>query len=139
MDIQKIVLEIKCKVNQANDAELRAGTEAANRDTPNFVNNTTHSLFSECTVSANGIQISNRNDNCAHKISLKPNFLMERVLRTLGCSVRDIITKTNLSNLTAPVPVQQMLVSVRHWLLNQLKPLSLESQLVTFYHVINIF
>ena len=30
IDLQKIVLEIKCKITQANDADPRAGTEAAN-------------------------------------------------------------------------------------------------------------
>ncbi|XP_075250834.1 uncharacterized protein F54H12.2-like [Convolutriloba macropyga] len=73
-DLQKIVLEIKCKITQANDAELRAGTEAANRDTPYFVNNTLHSLFSECTVSANGIKISNTNGNYAHKGFIETEF-----------------------------------------------------------------
>ena len=60
-------MEIKCKIIQANNADLRAGTDAANRDTPYFVNNTFHSLFSECTVSANGIKISNTNGNYEHK------------------------------------------------------------------------
>ena len=67
IDLQKTVLEIKCKITQANDADLRAGTEAANRDTPYFVNNTLHSLFSECTVSDNGTKILNINGNYAHK------------------------------------------------------------------------
>ena len=34
---------------------------------PCFVNNTLHSVFSECTVSAIGIKISNTNGNYAHK------------------------------------------------------------------------
>ena len=32
-----------------------------------FANNTLHSLFSECTVTANGIKISNANEVYAHK------------------------------------------------------------------------
>ena len=35
------------------------------------------------------------------KVSVNPNFLMETVLRTLGWSVKDINTKTNLRKLTA--------------------------------------
>ena len=67
-------MEIKCKITQANDADLRAGTEAADRDTPCFVNNTLHSLFSECTVSANGFEISNTNGNYAHKGFIETDF-----------------------------------------------------------------
>ena len=132
IDLQKIVLEIKCKITQANDADLRAGTEAANRDTPYFVNNTLHSLFSECTVSANGIKISKTNGNYAHKGFIEIEFSHGDSAKTLGWSVKDIITKTNLRKLTAPIPVQQMLVSVRHWFHSQLKPLLLVSRLVTF-------
>ena len=47
-------LEIKCKVTQTDGTDLRYdGTSAANSDNPIFVNNTLHSLFSECTVTAN--------------------------------------------------------------------------------------
>ena len=43
---------------------------------------------------------------------------METVLRTLGWSLKDIITKTNLRKLYELISVQQMLVGVRHWLLS---------------------
>ena len=73
------------------------------------------------------------------RVSTKPNFFVETVLRTLGLSVKDIITKTNLRELTASIPLQEMLVSVWQWLLNQLKQFLLVNWPVTFWHVINIF
>ena len=42
-------------------------TEAANRDTPYFVNNPLFSLFSECTLSLYGEKISTTNASFAHK------------------------------------------------------------------------
>ena len=67
VDLQEIVLVIKCKITQANDAYLRARSEAANRDTLYFVNHTLHSLLSECTVSANIIKMSTTEGNYAPK------------------------------------------------------------------------
>ena len=50
IDLQNIFLEVKCKIVQLSDA-------------PYFCNNVLHSLFSDCTVSANGLKISNANGN----------------------------------------------------------------------------
>ena len=42
-------------------------TEAANRDTPIFVNKPLSSLFFECTLSLIGEKLSTTNANFAHK------------------------------------------------------------------------
>ena len=74
IDLQKILLEIKCKISRNNDGDLRTGTDATNTDAPYFSNNALHSLFSECTVSANGVKISNTNGNYAHKALIETEF-----------------------------------------------------------------
>ena len=71
IDLQKIFLEIKCKIVQSSGADLThdagAPTDKAKTDAPYFCNNVLQSLFSDCTVSANGLKISNSNGNYAHK------------------------------------------------------------------------
>ena len=58
LDLQKILLERKCKKSQNDSPDLRYGAaNIAQFDTLVFINNTSHSLFSECTVSANGIKV----------------------------------------------------------------------------------
>ena len=75
IDLKKIFLEIKYKIFQASEADLRYDAEAVADVTktyaPYFCNNVLHSLFSDFTVSANGLKISNANGNYNHKISLK--------------------------------------------------------------------
>ena len=67
IDLQKLLLEIKCKISRTNDGDLRTGTDATNTDAPYFSNKALHSFFSECTVSASGVKFSNTNGNYAHK------------------------------------------------------------------------
>ena len=71
IDLQKIFLEIKCKIVQSSGGGLKhdagAPTEKAKTDALYFCNNVLHSLFSDCTVFANGLKISNANGNYAHK------------------------------------------------------------------------
>ena len=43
-------------------------------DAPYFCNNVLHSLFSDCTVSANGLKISSANGNYAHKSFIETEF-----------------------------------------------------------------
>ena len=74
IDLQKFLLEIKCKITRTNDADLRTGTDATNTDSPYFSNNALYSLFSECTVSANGVKLSNTNGNYAHKAFIETEF-----------------------------------------------------------------
>ena len=74
IDLQKFPFEIKCKIKRNNDANLRIGADAGNTDSPYFSNNALHSLFSECTVSENGVNLSNTNCNYAHKAFIETEF-----------------------------------------------------------------
>ena len=64
IDLQKFLPEFECKFSRTNDADLRTGTYEAKTYLPYFSNNALHSLFSECTGSANGVKLSNT--NCIH-------------------------------------------------------------------------
>ena len=63
IDLQKIFLEVKRKIVQSSEAILKydgtAAADVAKTDAPYFCNNVLHSLFSDWTVSANGLKISN--------------------------------------------------------------------------------
>ena len=74
IDLQKLLLEIKRKISRNNDGDLRTGTDSTNTDAPYFSNNAFHSLSSECTVSANGVKISNTNAKYAHKVFIEMEF-----------------------------------------------------------------
>ena len=74
IDLQKLLLEIKCKISRNNDGDLGTGTDATITDVPYLSNNALPSLFSECTVSANGVKISNTNGNYAHKTFIETEF-----------------------------------------------------------------
>ena len=73
--LQKIYLEIKCRIQNVDGTDLRydAG-DPANTDAAFFVNNVLHSLFADCTVSANGIKISSANGHYAHKSFIGTEF-----------------------------------------------------------------
>ena len=71
IDLQKIFLEVKCKIVQSSEADLRYYAVAATDVTKT---NVLHSLFSNCTVSANGLKISNANENYAHKSFIETEF-----------------------------------------------------------------
>ena len=70
IDLQKIFLEVKCKIVQSSEADLKydatAAADITTIDSPYFCNNVLHSLFSDCTVSAKGLKISNANGKYAH-------------------------------------------------------------------------
>ena len=78
IDLQKIFLEVKCKSVQSSEANFKYdGTAAADvtkTDAPYFCNNVLHSLFSDCTVSANGLKILNANGNYAQKSFIETKF-----------------------------------------------------------------
>ena len=78
IDLQKIFLEIKCKIVQASEADLKydagAAADVTKTDAPYFCNNVLHSLFSDSTVSANGLKISNANGNYAQKSFIETDF-----------------------------------------------------------------
>ena len=77
INLQKNFLEIIRKI-QSSGADLKpdagAPTDKAKTDAPYFCNNVLHSLFSDCTVSANGLKISNANKNYAHKSVIETEF-----------------------------------------------------------------
>ena len=78
IDLQKTFFEIKCKIVQSSGADLKhdagAPTEIAKTDALYFCNNVLHSLFSDCTGSANGLKISNANGNYAQKSFIETQF-----------------------------------------------------------------
>ena len=75
IDLQRTRLEIVARIVRSNGNVLRThATEAANRDTPYFVNNPLSSLFSECTLSLNGERISTTKANFAHKGFIETEF-----------------------------------------------------------------
>ena len=58
IDLQNIYLEVKCKIVKTDNTNLNYVTgDATQQDTPVFVNNTLHSLFSDCTVTAQGVSL----------------------------------------------------------------------------------
>ena len=81
IDQQKFFLQIKRKIVQASEADLKydatAAADVTKTDAPYFCNNFLHSLFSDCTVSANGLKISNANGNYAHKGFIETELILE--------------------------------------------------------------
>ena len=71
-------LEIKCKIVQGSEADLKYGAGVAADVTkthaPYFCNNVLHLLFSDCSVSSNGIKISNENGNYTHENFIETEF-----------------------------------------------------------------
>ena len=78
IDLQNIFLEIKCKIVQGSEADLKydngAAADVTKTDAPYFCNNVLHLIFSDCTVSANGLKISNANGNYAQKCFIETEF-----------------------------------------------------------------
>ena len=90
IDLQNIYLEVKCRILQANGNDLRYdAAAAANSDLPCFVNNSLHSLFADCNVTAEGVQISSSNGNYAHKAFLETEFSHNQEAKNtwLNCQV----------------------------------------------------
>ena len=78
IDLQKNFLEIKCNIVHSSGVDLKydgaATADTARTDALYFCNNVLHSLFSDCTVLANGLKISNANGNYAHKSFIETVF-----------------------------------------------------------------
>ena len=81
IDLQKILLEVKCKITQHIDLDLRTGADATGTDAAYFSKNALHSLFSECRVSANSVKISDTNGNPAHKAFIETEFSSSRTAK----------------------------------------------------------
>ena len=75
IDLQNIYLEVKCNIKRGSGNALRYdATSAANTDSPIFVNNALHSLFSDCNIVANEVRISSANGYYAPKAFLETEF-----------------------------------------------------------------
>ena len=75
VDLQKFYSEIRYKITQSNGADLRyENTDPTKSDSPFLVNNSLYSLFSECTLIANGLKISNANSNFALRSFIGTEF-----------------------------------------------------------------
>jgi hypothetical protein len=73
IDLQRIYLELSCSIHKQDGNALvyDGGHDVAASDEPKFVNNTLHSLFSECDIFANGVKISTANGVYGHKSFLE--------------------------------------------------------------------
>ena len=79
IDLQNIYLEVKCNIKQGIGNALRYdATTAANTDSPIFVNNALHSLFSDCNIVANEVRLSSANGYYAPKAFLETEFLTNK-------------------------------------------------------------
>ena len=101
IDLQKIFLEIKCKIVQASEADLKydagAATDVTKTEALCFCNNVLHSLFSDCTVSANGLNTSDAYGNYARKTFIETKLSHNKDAKTLGLLVKKVIrTKITL-------------------------------------------
>ena len=84
IDLQKVFLEIKCKIVQSSDADLKydntAAADVTKTDAPLqqcptlLLQQCPTFIFSDCTVSANGLKISSANGNYAHKSFIETEF-----------------------------------------------------------------
>ena len=75
IDLTKIYLEVKCRIQNVDGTDLRYDEgDPANTDSAFFVSNVLHSLFADCTVSANGIKVSSANGHYAHKSFIETEF-----------------------------------------------------------------
>ena len=74
IDLQKIYLDMKCRIQNADGTDLRyTAGDATATDAAYFVN-ILHSLFAVCTVSANGIKISSTNGHYANTNFIETEF-----------------------------------------------------------------
>ena len=95
VDLQKNQLEIRCKVTQSNEADLRYdNTGPTVSDSLFFVNNSLYSFFSDCTLSADGLKISNANSNYAHKSFIETEFSNSKEAEDSWPKCQDIVLKT---------------------------------------------
>ena len=104
IELQKFFLEIKCKIVQASEADLifdaGAAEDATKTDVPYFCNNVLHSLFSDCTVSANGLKISNANGNYNHKSFIETEFSHNKDAKATLLACKGYSYEDNLGAIT---------------------------------------
>ena len=110
IDLQNIHLEVKCRIFRPNGDKLEydAGNAAAT-DAPVFVNSTLHSLFSECSITANGINLPSANGNYAQKAFIETEFSHDKEAKDISLKCQeysfeqqpDDFTITNFTTRTA--------------------------------------
>ena len=61
----------KLQTQRTNDADLGTGADAANTELPYFGIRALRSMFSECTVSANGVKFSKTHDKYAQRVFIE--------------------------------------------------------------------
>ena len=82
IDLQKLLLEIKCKISRKNDGDLRTGTDATNTDAPYFSNNALHSFFQNALYLLTVLKFPIQTEIMQTKHSLKRKFLQEKLQKT---------------------------------------------------------
>ena len=125
VDLQKIYLEIRCKVTQSNGADLRYdNTDPTVSDSPFSLTVPSLLMDSKSQMPIVILRI---------KALLEQNFLTAKEPRTHGLSVRDIVLKT--------IPLQKMqLISHlnENWSVNRGKFGSMDPLELIFSHVTSI-
>ena len=114
-DLQKIFLEIKCKIVQSSDADLKydntAAADVTKTDAPYFCNNVLRSLFSACTVSANGLKISSADGNYAHKSFIETEFSHNKDAKSTWLACQGYSYEANPGELQHPKSPDEKLKS----------------------------
>ena len=82
-------MELKVKILREDNTHLQYDAVNENIDKPCFINNTLHSLFSDCIVDVNGVKISSSNGFYGHKAFIEtevsyPTEAKETILFTQG-------------------------------------------------------
>ena len=104
IDLQNIYLEIKCKIVKADGSNLDYVTgTAAQQDKPVFVNNTLHSLFSDCTVTAKWVKVSSANGLYAHKAFIETEFSHNKEAKDTWLKCQGYTYESNPSTKTLAV------------------------------------
>ena len=104
IDLQKLLLEIKCKISRNNDGGLRTRTDATNTEAPYLSNNALHSLYFQNALYLLAVlKFPTQTEYMRIKRSLKRNFLQEKLQKTHGYFVRYIITRMSQLKLMAPM------------------------------------
>ena len=97
----KNILEIKGRTSQNDGSELRYdAANGAQSDNPVVVNFSL--VSSECTVTANGMKVSNSNGVYAHKDFIETDYSNGKESKISGEVFEDILTKQTLETMSVP-------------------------------------
>ena len=97
--------------NWKHDADALAATDVSKTVAPYFCDKVLHSLFSDCTVSANGLKISKANGSYANKSFIETKFAHSKHAKATRLDCQDYSHEDNLEGIpTAEVSRQQILV-----------------------------